>query len=74
VTRRDKRDLLNSGIERDSVTERPVGSPSRHATPDLEKSLALLRAEVMIYLNTYISRGYHAEGIALARLRKAAER
>jgi len=62
------------GRERDSVTESTVGTPSRHATPDHEKALALLKAEVTIYLNTYTSRGYHAEGMALARLRKAAER
>jgi hypothetical protein len=36
--------------------------------------LALLKAEVLTYCNGYISRGIHAEGVAMARLRKLAER
>jgi hypothetical protein len=62
------------GIERDNVTESTVGTPSCHATPDPLKILATLKAEVRLYLDGYTSRGYHAEGMALARLRKAAER
>ena len=82
VTKRDKRDKSHLGNRRDSVTTPPVGGLSCHACPepvqnpprDPAKELALLKAEVVIYLNTYISRGYHAEGIALVRLRKAIER
>jgi hypothetical protein len=82
VTKRDKRDKSHLGNRRDSVTTPPVGGLSCHACPgtvqktseELAEALALLKAEVVIYLNSYISRGMHAEGVALARLRKAAER
>jgi len=35
--------------------------------------LETLQAEVLIFLDGFISRGAHAEGIALARLREAAK-
>ena len=78
VTKRDKRDKSHLGNRRDSVTTPPVGGLSCHACPGAEKktleALALLKAEVLTFCNGYISRGLHAEGVALARLRKAAER
>jgi hypothetical protein len=78
VTKRDKRDKSHLGNRRDSVTTPPVGGLSCHACPGTVqnplKDLAVLKAEVLRYVDGYTSRGYHAEGIALARLRKAAER
>lgn len=44
------------------------------AGEQLARDYQILQAEVLRYLDSYTSRGYHAEGIALARLRKAAER
>jgi hypothetical protein len=44
------------------------------AAKQLARDFQLLKNEVLTYCNTYISRGYHAEGVALVRLRKAAER
>jgi len=43
------------------------------AAEQLARDFQFLKNEVLIYCNTYVSRGYHAEGVALARLRKAAE-
>ena len=82
VTKRNKRNKSDLDSKRNSVTTPPLRGVVRYACPgsvqkpprDPAKELALLKAEVAIYLNTYISRGYHAEGVALARLRKAAER
>jgi len=72
-TKRDKREILKLDTSGTHGTTPPIGGCPCPAAPDLQKTLDLLRAEVVIYLNTYISRGYHAEGVALARLRKAAE-
>jgi len=78
VTKRDKRDKSHLGNRRDSVTTPPVGGLSCHACPGTVQNpledLAILKAEVLRYVHGYTSRGYHAEGMALARLRKAAER
>ena len=78
VTKRDKRDKLKLDNRRDSVTTHPVGVLSCNACPgSVQKAirnLVLLKAEVLRYVNGYTSRGYHAEGVALIRLRKAAER
>jgi hypothetical protein len=78
VTKRDKRDKSHLGNRRDSVTTPPVGGLSCHACPGTVQNpledLAVLKAEVLRYVHGYTSRGYHAEGMALARLRKAAER
>ena len=78
VTARDKRDISKTGlraVKRDSPFFRRAVT-SRHPTTEqiLAKELALLKAEVLTFCNGYISRGLHAEGVALARLRKAAER
>jgi hypothetical protein len=73
-TKRDKRDFSTLDRSGTHGTTPPIGGCPCPAAPDLQKTLDLLRAEVVIYLNSYISRGMHAEGVALARLRKAAER
>jgi len=82
VTKRDKRDFEKLGlraVKRDSPLFREAVA-SRHPrdlqkTPEgLAEDLAVLKAEVLRYVHGYTSRGYHAEGMALARLRKAAER
>jgi len=78
VTKRDKRDKLKLDNRRDSVTTPPVGGLSCNACPGAGKKaiedLARLKAEVLTFCNGYISRGYHAEGVALAKLRRLAER
>lgn len=78
VTKRNKRNILDLDNRRNSVTRDPLGSCGCYACPgDVQKAindLVDLKAEVFRYLNAYTSRGYHAEGVALARLRKATER
>lgn len=78
VTNRDKRKILETGlraVKRDGPFFRRAVA-SRHPTSEqiLAKELALLKAEALCYLDGYTTRGYHAEGRALARLRKAVER
>jgi len=73
-TKRDKREKLklgNSGLTRDNPPYR--GGPVSRCPRDFEKELARLKAEVLAFCDGYTSRGIHAEGVALARLRKAAE-
>ena len=82
VTKRDKRDILKIGLRAVKRDNPPFRGVSRHAIPgeiqktprDPVKELALLKAEVLIFLNGFISRSYQAESRAMARLRKAAER
>jgi hypothetical protein len=78
VTKRDKRDIQKTGlraVKRDSPFFRRAVA-SRHPTAEqiLTKELAILKAEVRLYLDGYTSRGIAAEGRALVRLRKAAAR
>jgi hypothetical protein len=78
VTKRDKSDIQKTGlraVKRDGPFFRRAVA-SRHPTTEqiLAKELALLKAEVLIFLNGFISRSYQAESRAMARLRKAAER
>ena len=78
VTKRDKRDIPKTGlraVKRDGPFFRKAVA-SRHPAPVQNplEDLAILKAEVLRYVHGYTSRGYHAEGMALARLRKAAER
>ena len=82
VTKRNKRNKSDLDSKRNSVTTPPFRGVVRYACPgpvqkpprDPAEELALLKAEVLTYCNSYTSRGYHTEGVALARLRKAAER
>jgi hypothetical protein len=74
VTKRNKRNISDLDSKRNSVTTPPFRGVVRYAAPDPAKELARLKAEVLAFCNGYISRGYHAEGVALTRLRKAAER
>ncbi len=46
----------------------------KEAASNVAEELARLKAEVLTFCNGYISRGIHAEGLALAKLRKLAER
>ena len=82
VTKRNKRNELKLDSKRNNVTSPPLRGDVCYACPGgvqktsggLAEALALLKAEVLTYCNSYISRGYHAEGVALDRLRKAVER
>lgn len=75
VTKRNKRNKLKLDSSVTTVTRDPLGSCDCYACPgSVQKAinnLVALKTEVLLYLNAYTSRGYHAEGIALVRLRKA---
>jgi len=78
VTKRNKRNELKLDSKRNNVTSPPLRGDVCYACPGgvqrAIRNLVTLKAEVLLYVNGYTSRGYHAEGLALARLRKAAER
>jgi hypothetical protein len=73
-TKRDKGEILKLDTSGTHGTTPPIGGCPCPAAPDAKKTVAFLEAEIRLYLDGYTSRGYHAEGRALLRLRKAVDR